>query len=281
MAYELNAEGANGVSDTTTVVAITPFNLPQAPPNSTGQPPPKAIWVVDASPLAADFPSVGPVDGIWGTGGSGGGNGIIGYTAWDGKGGIGVCGNSDNIGVYGYGANAVVGVSQAASGIAILGKSFGTGVVGWAGNIPQPFEGGAPSSIGFPSGEKVGVYGCIGDALTPSPANNLPAGVWGDAGTSDSGAGVVGTSNNGAGGVFQSNNWAQVSLVPSTTPLDQTKLMESGQPGDLYLFSVSKEVGTTGTFDIATMLWLCIAPAAGAGTQAMWAQVQLGDTVGG
>ena len=55
--------------------------------------------------------------------------------------------------------------------------------------------------------------------------------------------------------------------------------METGQVGDLYLWSVSQEVGTTGTYDYTTILWLCLAPA-GLG-DATWAQISLGDTIGG
>jgi hypothetical protein len=71
-------------------------------------------------------------------------------------------------------------------------------------------------------------------------------------------------------------------LVPSSTPIEQTSLMQTGQVGDLYLFSVATEVGTTGTYQFNTILWLCVSPAwQHIDNQALWAQVQLGDTIGG
>jgi hypothetical protein len=57
-------------------------------------------------------------------------------------------------------------------------------------------------------------------------------------------------------------------------------LLNNGQVGDLYLYSQAQEVGTTGTYDYTTILWLCIAPKVPNG-QALWDQVQLGDTFGG
>jgi hypothetical protein len=56
--------------------------------------------------------------------------------------------------------------------------------------------------------------------------------------------------------------------------------METGQVGDLYLYSV----GGTGGTEVTTILWLCIAPAfpnPPTFTPATWAQVQLGNAIGG
>jgi hypothetical protein len=71
--------------------------------------------------------------------------------------------------------------------------------------------------------------------------------------------------------------------LPSTTPLNETHpLMQTGQAGDLYMYTA------TGDFRIPrgkpwyrTTLWLCTASRADTGGQALWAQVLLGDTIGG
>ena len=279
----LNTETTNGVNNSTTVVANSPgFAVPTQPPNSTGEAEAKAVWVVAASTLSANLPETGPVDGIWGIGGAGGGKGDIGFGANDGQ-GIGVTGDgADNgIGVVGSGANGVIG--QTFNGIGVVGQGSVGGVVGLAGQQLTPFEGGPLTPFRFP-GETVGVYGCSSDdGLQPS-MNNVDSGVWGDNHNSSgnaTGSGVLGTSESGRGGVFQSANAAQLRLVPSSTPLENTMLLQNGQVGDLYFYSVAQEVGTSGTFDFTSILWLCLMPALSAGSQAVWAQIQLGDTIGG
>ena len=103
----------------------------------------------------------------------------------------------------------------------------------------------------------------------------------GVSGTGPTGVSGTGTAD-GPGGSFGSTNVAQLHLVPSSTPIEDTSLFQTGQVGDLYLFSVAEEVGTSGTFDFNTILWLCVSPAAQhLDNQAVWAPVQLGDTVGG
>jgi hypothetical protein len=159
------------------------------------------------------------------------------------------------IGTYGgVPVDGIWGFGGARGGIGVLGTAAqdgkGTGVVG---DSPS-------SGVGVRGTSQAGAGGSF---------------------QSQTGPGVTGSSQDERGGTFQSTNAAQLRLVPSNVPLDEkSPLMQSGKVGDLYLFSVAQEVGTTGTFDVNTMLWLCIAPAAG-GVRALWAQVQLGDTVGG
>lgn len=303
MAYDLSAEGVNGVDDTTTVVALNSFNIPQAPSDSTGEPDAKAIWVVDGSVLTDSWPETGPVDGIWSKAGDGGASGVIGYGSLDGT-GVGVLGRGGGVGgsgtgVAGTGLNGVVGNVSQSTGIPVLGTNAdGTAVVGWSASPPPPvpIDDGQPgvTPLTMPAGENVGVYGTVGDGLSPS-RGNVSAGVWGDArnshkdsggtgvlGTSQNGYGVCGGSESGRGGVFESASCAQLRLVPSSVPIEETSLMQTGQVGDLYLFSVAQEVGTTGTSHFNTILWLCLSSASQhEDSQAVWAQIQLGDSIGG
>ncbi len=211
-----------------------------------------------------------------------------------GQGPFGVYGAGQNaksgVGVIGEGyhsANGVIGLSFPADGRDQL--SAAAGVIGAAN---------ADSTRNSDDQNAVAGAGVVGLSLTSIPVlfdtglpplpdpNAVPdgdgTGVWGASG---GGAGVHGQSEQGTGGVFQSRSGtgasvtslsgAQLRLVPSPTPLDRTPLMKTGQVGDLYLFSVSQEAGKAGT-----TLWLCVAPA-GPGSDAAWAQLALGDTIGG
>jgi hypothetical protein len=190
-----------------------------------------------------ESPQVGfPVAGVFGIGGS------------DCVGVIGQAGAGTADGVQGFGSGTF-------SGVAGFGdpSSSGTGVFG------QGRGNGAPGVRGIGAG---------GPNTTPSGA----VGVYGQGGPGS--AGVAGTG--AVGGSFGSDsNGPQLHLVPSSTRLeDNSSLLNNGQVGDLYLYSQAQEVGTTGTYDYTTILWLCIAPKVPNG-QALWAQVQLGDTFGG
>jgi hypothetical protein len=333
VAYDLQADAENRVNDTTLISPLDDYNLPQAPPDSTGEPPPKAMWVVDAAQLSANWPQVGPVDGLWSYAGDGGASGVIGYGSRDGS-GTGVFGEgggfgSTGTGVLGRGKNGVIGLTGEPDGIPVLGQgSAATAVVGWAASPPQPTptdsSGPGVTPLTMPRDVVTGVYGTVGDALSPS-RNSARAGVWGDArngrgdsadsgilGTSQSGPGVAGGSGSGPGvsglsssgpgvsgssgsgpgvsgfsdnaeaGVFESANAAQLRLVPSAVPIEETPLMQTGQVGDLYLFSVAQDVGTSGTYDFNTILWLCVSPGwQHISGQAVWAPIQLGETIGG
>jgi len=209
--------------------------------------------------------------------------GLLGNANVDG--GVGVVGQAESgMGVFGDTGSGIGVEGDTLSGVGVAGISGagGGGVVG-LGGAGAAIEGG-PDNITFAAGDTVGVYGSV-QTFQPS-ATNVSCGVWGDArdvtgvlGSSSSGAGISGISAAGVGGVFQSGG-PQLRLVPSSVPLADSQLMQTGQVGDLYLFSVAQEVGTSGTYDYTTILWLCIAPAVPGG-QAMWAQVQLGDTAGG
>lgn len=157
-------------------------------------------------------------------------------------------------------STGVMGVSQ--SGPGVTGVSlFEAGVLG--------------------SSDDVGVVGISpnGTGAENLVGNIHNAGVLG--GGSGSVVGVMGVSDDDRGGVFQSINSAQLRLIPSSVPLENNPaLMQNGKVGDLYFFSVAQEVGTSGTFDYTSILWLCIAPASPP-AQAVWAQIQLGDTIGG
>jgi hypothetical protein len=341
MSYELNAETANGVHDTTLVQALDSFNIPEQRTGgdgagSTGFPPAKAVWVTDASALSADPPQFGPVDAIWSIGGNGGGNGVVGVAGVGGYAGVIGTASPDEtadapgvLGVIGYGSNGVAGICPNPSGMAVVGQNgAGTAVVGWAvpgglllsNTIFSPESGPVPGGKGpaprtLPGRQIVGVYGCVGEALVPSH-HNVQAGVWGDTtdkygpsaaapgvrGTSSNGTGVAGDSTKGLGGVFtssgsapgvegkssgaeggvfQSGSSAQIRLIPSDSPLDANNpLMQTGQTGQLYLYSHTEYFLGTDESNTKTILWLCVAPAP-AGGQATWAQVQLGDLIGG
>ena len=197
--------------------------------------------------------------------------------------------SQSGIGVFGKGAAA--GVSGTGSSAGVLGQSqsgLGVHAVGGAAtpttSPPDPqaavfAEGGPGSGVFAQSQSGIGVH-AVGGAATPTTSPPDPqAAVFAEGGP---GTGVYGSSSGGAeGGVFQSVSGAQLRLVPSTTPLLESPLMQTGQVGDLYLYSVAQEVGTSGTYDYQTILWLCIEPNDVPGGTAAWAQVQLGDVVGG
>jgi hypothetical protein len=346
MAYDLNAEGKNGVTATTYVLAHDGFEAPSEPGPGIGQSnsggaPVTPVWVIEVQPSATDFAETGQqIDGLWSTGGPT----AVGVRGWGGGPSAPVPGGT---GVYGTGATGVIGTTPVnnsgylESGVGVAGVTgSGAGVAGWARSGPEgSLDGAFPEldPIKMSADVSVGVYGSAGTYGQPS--TGMKAGVWGESqmseagvagtnatsgpgvtGQSDSGPGVTGASNNGpgvtgssnsqpgvsgsskggtggsfesgsgsgvsgtsssgVGGVFQSDTSAQLRLVPSATPLADSPLMETGRVGDLYLYSQAQEVGTSGTYHYSTSLWLCIAPSVPGG-QAMWAQVQLGDLVGG
>ena len=153
-------------------------------------------------------------------------------------------------------------------------------------NVPAVRGTGTDGATGVygTSDRSIGVFGAS-ESFGVEGLGGISSGLYGSSGVvgfSGGGVGVQGISESGTGGGFASGSGAQLRLVPSSTPLEQTPLMQTGQVGDLYLFSGLEEVGTSGTYDLTTILWLWIYPASGQlGSQAMWASVQLGDTVGG
>jgi hypothetical protein len=149
----------------------------------------------------------------------------------------------------------------------VQGCGAGPGVAGVYG-IALPGENGLINP-----GPGVWGQGGGGNPLIPPP----PGSVNGD------GVGVYGVAGSAEGGVFSSESGAQLRLVPSSVPMDEDNpLMQTGQVGDLYLYTEATEVGTTGTYHFNTILWLCVSPAwQHEGDPAVWAQVQLGDTIGG
>jgi hypothetical protein len=239
-----------------------------------------------------------PACGVIGS--SSGGSGVIGITSENssagvyGAGQVGVAGFSEAnpspsnpdlptnfpgsppgpVGVYGSGSGGVTGVGGSSdTGSGVSGSSQSGAGVGGSSDTGSGVSGSSQSGAG------VGGSSTTGHGMEGSSAGSESSGVRGN--NTSSGPGVSGNSTAGEGGVFQSVNAAQLRLVPSSTPLEDTSLMQTGQVGDLYLFSVAQEVGTSGTYDYNTILWLCIAPVVSAGEQAVWAPVQLGDTVGG
>jgi len=319
MSYDLNAEGENGTNSPTSIGALPNFTGDfvlfvngasggaELPPGVGQSPPPATPIGIQAASLTAPG-----VNGI-----STNSAGVSGVSQFfqgvAGAGPVGVCGNGNGgpmagAGVVGQGiggsAPGMVGMAfeaddftlSAAAGVlgASAGNSIrdpdhprhvtGAGVVG----LSIASLGGANDSPGalpllpdpnaVPSGNGTGVWGASGGGTGVLGQSQDGTGVQGQ---SHDGTGVQGLSENGCGGSFESASAAQLRLIPSAIPLeDNETLMQSGHTGDLYLYSVAEEVGTTGTYHYTTILWLCIAPAPPLG-QAMWAQVALGDTVGG
>jgi hypothetical protein len=293
--YNLQANGNNGTHNTTRVGALSNFYD-------------EAVWLVDATgggpelggaeDTGQDQPPATPtaISGI-----SGNSPGVVGNSSSN----AGVLGTSDSYaGVSGAGTQGVYGTGDGGVGVVGAGYAGAPGMVGMSfanGNnlgtaagvlgastgdsARDPEDPGAVTGAGVVGLSVASIYSGPGLDIPgislPDP-NSVPTGngtgVWGASG---GGTGVHGQSENGRGGIFESASAAQLRLIPSATPLeDSPTLMQGGQPGDLYLFSVAQEVGTTGTYDYTTILWLCIAPAVERG-QALWAQVPLGDTVGG
>jgi hypothetical protein len=307
--YNMQANGVNDTEAATVLNALPNFE------NTS-----EVVFVVSATGGGADLgPGVGqnpppPTPAaIWGYSGSA--PGVIGNSVS----GPGVTGASQFQGVSGSGPVGVYGNGNggpmAGAGVVGQGTSGSPGMVGMAYEANDFNLSNAAGVLGASAGDSTrdpnnpgavrgaGVVGLsiasLGGGsdfpgsplLLPDP-NAVPdgngTGVWGASGggtgvygQSQSGTGVSGQSENGCGGIFESASAAQLRLIPSAIPLeDNETLMQSGHTGDLYLYSVAEEVGTTGTYHYSTILWLCIAPAP-AGGQAMWAQVSLGDTVGG
>ena len=191
-------------------------------------------------------------------------------------------------GVFGYSDTGTAVVAAAMQGIGL--QAFGGGIIDF-GLVPPPqlppdipapvFPQAGISAMGSP-----GVYGSGttgADGVAGSSTSSAASGVSGN--NTGGGTGVAGSSTSGTGGVFQSQSGAQVQLVPSSTPLQDSPLFASGQVGDLYLYSVVRPPVIGGERGVSsfgfphqyeTILWLCIAPS-GPGHSATWAQVQLGD----
>ena len=194
--------------------------------------------------------------GVFGSSLASDGQGVYGQ-ANNGTGAFGVWGqSSDGIGVYAESGSRIGLYAESGSGID-PGSSSGPAVYALCdtdgdGVLAQSFSGIAVHAVG--GGASVG---------TSPPVTQ--AGIFADGGS-------------GPGGVFQSENAAQLNLVPSSTPLQDSPLFENGQTGDLYLYSVVSGATRSGTSTYETILWLCISPAVPAqGATAIWAQVQLGD----
>jgi hypothetical protein len=307
MSYDLNAEGDNGTNSPTNIGALPNFTGDcvlfvngasggaDLGPGVGQSPPPETPIGIQAASLTA--PGVNGISS-YGPGVSG----VSQYQGVSGAGPVGVYGNGNGgpmagAGVVGQGTGGspgMVGMAYEADGFnlsnaaGVLGASAGD-------STRDPDNQGAVCGAGVVGLSIAGLGGASdypgSPMLLPDP-NAVPdgngTGVWGASGggtgvlgQSQNGTGVNGQSENGCGAIFESASAAQLRLIPSAIPLeDNDTLMQSGHTGDLYLYSVAEEVGTTGTYHYTTVLWLCIAPAP-AGGQAMWAQVSLGDTVGG
>lgn len=198
----------------------------------------------------------------------------------------GVIGQGDTYGVIGGQTGNIKDKGQLLAtftNIGVWGTSYGQeqagGVVGES-DVGYGVYGVTNSGIGVSGGSqsKAGVFGESATAEGVFGYSGSAAGIRGE---SYSGPGVDGVGHGSVGGVFQSDSSAQLRLVPSSTPLQENQsLLNSGQVGELCLYSVGQELGKTGTSRYTTILWLCIAPAAPR-KQSVWAQVQLGDTFGG
>jgi len=277
MAYDMNAEGINGVQQTTYLVNNTGgggWILP--PPMADGF----ALLYVNAYQGFAD-PALAAVQGV----GNGSGPGVIGSVA-NGPGfpdtGAGVAGF--NLFLVTDGAGPLLKAATQKAGV--YGEcDFGPGVKGQGGNAQSSFP-----DLPITAGDGVlGIGGLSAPASTTTPAQgqtiNLlakPAGVGviglgggASAPAATAGTGVVGmgapAQNNfeaGRGAIFGSaGNVAQLQLVPATSTTEPLPL--TGLFGDLYL---SNHGG-------APALFLCVQPSVvKPPSPALW--VQLGFTGG-
>ena len=193
--------------------------------------------------------------------------------------------HGSHVGVYGCYATTVSDVTS------VPVPTVETATCGVWGDIPASGVTGS-GVLGTNSGAGAGVSGLSvsGPGGTFTSQGSSP-GVFGTSVSGPGGAftgqglapGVHGQGTDAEGGVFGSASGAQLKLVPSTTPLDDNNpLIQTGQPGDLYLYLETRNFPVrAGLPQSRAILWLCTASQAETGNQALWAQVVLGDTVGG
>jgi hypothetical protein len=246
MAYDMNAEGVNGVQQTTYLVY-----------NSSGggwiEPPPMANGSVLLFVNAQGFPNP-TLAGVQALGNHGA-PGLVGQVTHF------IVGPLPGVGVAGYnvlGPGKIDGTYSFTRSLqetaGVYGEcDGGPGVKGKGGNaITNPVD--EPGSLPFPGG--IGVLGVGGESAAASkkiPHEPAGAGVVGLAGgasapSDTSATGVIGMGSPagngfdaGRGGVFGSaGNCAQVQLVPPTQPVGQSgplalDLPEQGRFGDLYV----------------------------------------------
>ncbi len=217
MAYEMNAEGVNGVASLTIISIDAGWNLLSGqlmvlmdatggPAALGGTPPPTDVTALQCN-------GFGKLPAIVGDGESG--PGVLGVTAFSPP----APGGTPTTPPLGFNTSAgVLGVALNQTGVGVLGEAgpitdpampAGAGVIGLGGNAPMPF----------------------GDAAT--------------------GAGVVGIGAPrqhgvapGRGGVFASTGYAaQLRLIPGPPPLEKPFLPVDGELGDLYVTRTTSRQG--------------------------------------
>jgi hypothetical protein len=251
MAYEMNAEGVNGVANITiistdagwTVVSGGVMVLMDATggPAPLGTPPPTDVTALQCN-------GFGKLPAVVGNGQ--GAPGVVGVTAFVAP-APGVIPLAPPVG---SGVNAgVLGVASNQTGVGVLGEAgpitdpivpAGAGVVGLGGNAPMP----------------------AADAVT--------------------GAGVVGIGaprqhgvDPGRGGVFGSIGFAaQLRLIPGPPPGEKPILPVDGKIGDLYLTQGASPQGAD--LPGPPSLFMCVAANTKA-KPAMWVPFQVGAPVAG
>ena len=290
MAYEMNAEGINGVQQTTFLVVNTGgggWILP--PPTSNG-----SVLLFISAIEGEPFPDLAALQCL----GTGKGAGVIAQSSGGAFGdtgpGVGVAGFN----VTGLNRNNPTFTFNRSTEVTagVFGEcDGGPGVMGQGGdaiNPPNDFPNNSPVDAGF------GVIGLGGKGAAAStetiesgvvkfPALPAGAGVVGVAGGASmpnpafaEGTGVVGIGSPaahgfdpGRGGVFGSaGNMAQAQLIPA--PGGRTTLPTAGRFGDLYAILVNN----------LTTLFLCVSPSdphTTPVTVAQWAPFILGATQSG
>jgi hypothetical protein len=285
MAYDMNAEGINGVQQTTYLVNNTGgggWTLP--PPLANGS---VLLFVNGTQGGSVDLAGVQAM-------GNGKGAGIIGQTSTLFTGpGVGVAGynvsgfdggvsrtdgqwafNHSRVhtaGVYGECDNGGIGV-QGQGGDAIKAGDFpnvspmpaGVGVLGVGGKSAPASSVQLDTQVSnFPAqAAGTGVIGLGGDATAPD--DNSGTGVVG------MGAPAANTFAAARGGIFGSaGNVAQVQLIPAAAPRGTPNLPATGRPGDLYVTVIGE----------VTTLFLCTNPGDPTSSPAVppiWAPIIMG-----
>ena len=286
MAYEMNAEGDNGVTQRTTM-----DNL-----GITGPAGSSTVILLVRGDFPYPYPN--PYIDVAGIQASGNNNapGVVGYNfGGPTSTGVGVAGISQVVPVI-VGSHApsrtfppIDPLLRLTAGVYGFCQA-GPGVLGIGSDAENPTTYGLP-----PANAGTGVVGRGGNAAlavtqTPPPSSNLPPitnpalpagpGVVGLGGvtpmpTADivNGAGIVGVG--GRGGVFGSttNRTAQLRLVPGPPQGGKPLLPTSGELGDLYVTTIPNPLGAN--MPGPPVMFMCVSPSTSSAI-AMWVPFTVG-----
>jgi hypothetical protein len=274
VSYDLQAEGDNGVENSTRIAFLPGFHDGRA--SATGYRPhdpgfATAFRVEPGGTIADSIVAIRGIGldsspGVVGDGGSGNGPGVLGFGGGD-K-GPGVVGMSAQVpDATGF----LIGNGVGVFGIAAKANSHGVYGVSPDGN-----------GVSGESSQGIGVYGTSEDGTAISGL--ATANGTGVVGRADTGVGAAGLADRNRGGVFGAGGTAdpgfdetlahpRSSVIPQIRliPAAQNDLPKDALPGDLIVgrFQTENEIG----------LWLCV-QGSGSGP-AQWRPVTLGASVAG